>query len=306
MLEPSLLNDTTEIFANNFSADELDKIGGMIFSEYSCHQVAGEGCHMTFSSSKAAHVLVNYANTNKKTFDLIKLMIELDGSSINSRPVEIKDIESYLNKLTRSGVVYDFRKRKMHHSRKDTEALVNWGALKEGKAYYFSIISLDIVGNSKLVKKHGVRKMEKVYFHLRKFLSQKISEYDGRIWNFAGDGGLIAFTSAGNENRSVLCALDIQSSISVFNLRPELPVKEPIVLRIGIDCGKFKFTMDTGHIVSDTINYAAHLEKLGTEAGEIAISSRIKKELNVKLGRMFPNPFEFESERAFTTCLVNN
>jgi len=303
VLEPSLINETTEMFSNNFTADELDKIGGMIFSNYSCHQISGEHNHLTFSSSRASNVLVSHTNKRRKTFDLIKLLIELDGSSLNGKPIEIKGLENYLTKLTKSGIVYDFHKRRLHHSRRDVDNLVNWGALKEGKIYNFSVISLDIVGNSKLVKTYGVRKMEKVYYHLRQFLSKKIYEHDGRIWGFAGDGGIMAFTSKGNEHRAVLCALDIQSSISVFNLRPEIPIKDKITLRIGIDCGKFRFSMDTGHIVSDTINYAAHLEKLGTDPGEISVSSRIKKELNVKLGKIFPNPFDFESERAFGSCL---
>ena len=303
MLEPSLLNETTEIFANNFTADELDRIGGMLFPGYSCHEIAGEGSHLTFSSGKAASILVLHTNKKKKTFDLIKLLVELDESSLGGKFLEVDGLESYMNKLSRCGIVYDYHKRKLHHSKKDTESLVNWGSLKDGKTYNFSVISIDITGNSKLVRKHGAAKMEKVYFHLRNFLSQKIYEYDGRMWNFAGDGGLIAFSFKGHEQRAVLCALDIQSSMSVFNLRPEIPIKDPIVLRAGVDCGKFRFSMDTGHIVADVINYAAHLEKSGTEPGEVSISSRVKKELNLKMCRLFSEKSEFEGTAAYSTIL---
>ncbi|MDC7227359.1 MAG: adenylate/guanylate cyclase domain-containing protein [Spirochaetales bacterium] len=303
MLEPSLINETAELVSQNFSADEIDRIGGMLIKGYSSHNICGEAEHITFSSGKASRILISYMNSKRKTFDLLKLLIELDGSSLSGKPIALKGLEEYLNKLTRTGVVYDFHKRKIHHSRKDVENLVNWGALKEGKYYGFTIISLDIVGNSKLVKAHGLKKMEKVYFHLRQFITNKVYEYDGRIWSFAGDGGIIAFTAKGNEQRAVLCALDIQSSLPVFNLRPEIPIKDKIILRLGLDCGKFRFSMDTGHIVSDAINYAAHLEKSGTEPGQISISSRVKKELNAKMGKYFPNPFEFESERSFTSCL---
>lgn len=303
MLEPSLLNETTEIFSINFTADELDRIGGMLLLDYSGHQVSGESNHITFSSAKAASVLVSHINTKKKTFELIKLLIELNGSSLNGRPIEIKGLESYLNKLMKTGIVYDFYKRKLHCSRKDVENLANWGFLKDGKFYSFSIISIDIVGNSKLVKLYGTAKMEKVYFHLRDFLAQKVYQYDGRIWNFAGDGGIIAFTGKGNEQRAVLCALDIQSTIPVFNLRSEIPVKDDIVLRIGIDCGKFRFLMDTGHIVADAINYAAHLEKSGTQPGQISISSRIRKEMNIRICRLFPEREKFEGSVAYNTTI---
>ncbi|MBI9105850.1 MAG: adenylate/guanylate cyclase domain-containing protein [Spirochaetales bacterium] len=303
MLEPSLLHETSELLSVNFSADELDRIGGMIIPGYSCHFIAGENNHITFSSGRAASVLVEYCNTRKRTFDLIKLMIELDESSINGKSVELQGLESYMNKLSRSGVIYDFRKRKLHYSKKEVNYLVNWGSLKDDRSYYFSVLSLDITGNSNLVRKYGASKMEKVYFQLREFLMQKISEYDGRIWNFAGDGGIIAFTFKGHEYRSALCALDIQSSMSVFNMRPELPIKDPIILRIGIDCGRFKFNSDTGHIVSDTINYAAHLEKLGTEPGQISISGRVRKELSIKISRIFSEKFEFEGSSSHRSQL---
>jgi len=303
LLEPSLLHETSELLSANFSADDLDKIGGMILPGYNCHEITGENNHMTLSSGRAASVLVDHCNNRKKTFELIKLMIELDESCINGRPVEIQGLETYMNKLSRTGVIYDFRKRKLHCTKKEVSNLVNWGTLKDNRSYFFSILSLDITGNSKLVRKHGAAKMEKVYFQLRQFINQKIFEYDGRIWTFAGDGGLVAFTFKGHESRAVLCALDIQSSIPVFNMRPDLPIKDPIILRIGIDCGKFKFNSDTGHIVSDTINYAAHLEKLGTEPGQVSISGRIKKDINSKLCGIFPEKFEFEGSPAFKSTL---
>ena len=303
MLEPSLLNETAEILSDNFNAAETDKIGGLIIPGYSSHEACGESRHITISDAKTAAILVDCLNRDKKIFDLIKLIIELDGSMLGGRQVEINGLESFLNKLSRSGINYDFRKRKLLHSRKDIQNFVNWGSLKDGKNYQFTIVSIDITGNSGLVRKNGAKKMEKVYFHLRQFLERKVAEYDGRIWNFAGDGGLVAFTFKGHEQRAVLCALDIQSSMSVFNLRPELPINDDIILRAGIDCGKFRFSMDTGHIVSDTINYAAHLEKMDTEPGEISVSSRVRQELNGKIAKIFGADREFEGTTAFSTNL---
>ncbi len=110
MLEPALLNETSEILSKNFSADEIDKIGNMLYSGYSTHEIAGESNHITFSSSRAASVLVSYSNTMRKTFELVKLLIELDDSTINGKAVGINGLETYLNKLTKCGIIYDFKK----------------------------------------------------------------------------------------------------------------------------------------------------------------------------------------------------
>jgi len=301
LIDLSLLNETTEILAPNFSPEEIESLGKIIFPKYNGHKAAGVKNHITMSSRKAANALVQFLNTSKKTFQLIKLIVEMDDSTLNGKSITIEGLETYLNKLAKSGIYYDFKKRKLHHSKKNALEMINWGTLKDGKTYDITVMSLDIVGNSKLVKKYGTKTMEKVYFRLRSFVEQKVLDYEGRIWNFAGDGGLIAFTSKNHVTRSVLCSLDIRATLSVFNIHPDIPIKDNITLRLGLDTGKIKFFSDTGHIVSDIINYAAHLEKSGTVPGEISISENIKKELPTKILKIFSDKNMFENMNSYST-----
>lgn len=301
MIDLSLLNETTEIIANNFNPNEIESLGKIIYSPYNGHKAAGVENHITMSSRKCAYTLVQFINKSKKTFQLIKLIIEMDDSSLNGRPKKIEGLEGYLNKLIKCDIYYDFKKRKLHHSKKDAQRMINWGVLKEGKTYPITILSLDIVGNSRMVKKHGTQTMEKVYFLLRSFVEKKVHDYDGRIWTFAGDGGLIAFSAKGHVVRSVLCALDIRAALSVFNINPDIPIKDNIILRLALDTGKIKFSQETGYIVSDIINYAAHLEKLGTLPGEISISENIKKELPPKMIKVFSDKNMFENMNSYST-----
>ena len=301
MIDLSLLNETTEILANNFTADEIEELGKIILKQYNGHKAAGVKNHITMSPGKCAYTLVQFINDNKKTFQLIKLLIEMDDSSLNGRFKTIDGLEAYLNKLAKSSIYYDFKKRKLHHSKKDAHEMINWGTLKDGKTYNITVMSLDIVGNSKLVKKYGTKTMEKVYFRLRSFVEQKVLDYEGRIWNFAGDGGLIAFSFKEHITRAVLCALDIRAALSVFNIRPDLQINDNITLRLALDTGKIKFSYDTGHIVSDVINYAAHLEKSGTLPGEISISENVKKELSTKVAKIFSDRGLFEDITYYST-----
>lgn len=301
MIDLSLLNETTEIIANNFSPIEIETLGKIIYPKYNSHQAAGVKNHITMSSRKCANSLVQFLNESKKTFQLIKLIIEMDDSFLNGKAKTIEGLEVYLNKLIKSDIYYDFKKRKLYHSKKDAQKMTNWGILREGKTYDITVMSLDIVENSNLVKKYGTKTMEKVYFRLRSFVEQKVLDYDGRIWNFAGDGGLIAFTSKGHVIRSVLCSLDIRAALYVFNLNPDIPIKKNILLRMALDTGKLRFSLDTGHIVSDIINYAAHLEKLGTLPGEIAVSENIQKLLPSKISKIFSDKNKFENMNCYST-----
>ena len=301
MIDLSLLNETTEILTRNFSPIEIEDLGRIIYSGYDGHKSAGVKNHITLSGKKAATALVQFMNLNKKTLQLIKLIIEMDDSTLNGKVKTIEGLEAFMNKLAKSEIYYDFKKRKLHHSKKDTSEMLNWGYLRDEKIYNMTIMSLDIVGNSKLVKKYGTRTIEKVYYRLRSFVDKKVLDYEGRIWGFAGDGGLIAFTAKGHVTRAVLCALDIRASLSVFNIHPDLPIKEDITLRLALDTGNIKFSFDTGHIISDVINYAAHLEKLGTLPGEISISENIQKDLSPKLARVFSDKNIFENVNSYST-----
>jgi class 3 adenylate cyclase len=294
MLDTALLHEVSELLAKSFSADEINYLGKLIDPRYDNHRLSGTKNHITISDHKAAVTLVDHCIELKKDTALVQLVIQMDEASIQGRTVRIEGLEDFLYRMSLTGIVYDFKKRKLMDNQHDKEEMENWGALKNDRIYPITIMSLDIVGNSALVRRHGTRKMEKVYFRLKQFLKTRIRFYDGRIWNFAGDGGIIAFTFKGHEQRAVNCALDIQKTLPLFLATEELPVKDQIRLRLGLDTGKQKFRNDTGAMVSDVINYAAHLEKGISEPGKVAVSETILKSVNKKTKGLFAITGEFE------------
>ncbi|MDA3812443.1 MAG: hypothetical protein PF518_19165 [Spirochaetaceae bacterium] len=202
-------------------------------------------------------------------------------------------------KFSLIGYSYNPLKRKLVHGKEDPMDLKNWGALKEGKSYNMTILSLDIVENSRLVKKYGTSKMKKLYASLWVFLKERLSSYNGRIWTWAGDGGLIAFTAKNHLIHGVKFAMEIQNLMILFNYDPSFPLKEPIKLRMGLDTGKIPFSFSTGQIVSEVINYAAHLEKGISTPGSIAVSSRVYNGMGKGYGAFFESKGEFEGDNSY-------
>ena len=299
MLEPALKNHKIELLAQNFRSDEIDEIGRLLFKKYNSHQLTGTETHFTLSPRKCAAALVDECMEKNQIDKLIELIVSLDDQTILGRQIKIEGLEEFLNNLAHTGMVYDFRKRRLVKLPKDFDLQLNWGSLKEGKRYAITLMSLDVVGNSSLVSKYGNRVMEKVYFHLRRFIENRIHRFNGRIWNFAGDGGIVAFTFRGHQDRGVLCALEIQRSLPVFHLQAGFPLKEPITLRIGLDTGKIKFSNKTGNIVSEVINYASHLEKQNTAAGGISISGSLHDEISPRIASVFECTGDFEGRAAY-------
>ncbi len=141
--------------------------------------------------------------------------------------------------------------------------------------------------------------MKKLYASLWLFLRERLSRYNGRIWTWAGDGGLIAFAMKDHLINAVKFAMELQNLMILFNYDPHYPIKEPIKLRIGLDSGKVPFSFSTGQIVSEIINYAAHLEKGVCIPGSIAISANVYNGMGKGYSGFFESHSEFEGTDAY-------
>jgi class 3 adenylate cyclase len=304
MFDTALVKDLTEMLGKSLTFKDVEAIGGYIFKDhgFSIHAVAGVDRGVSISPLNAAKALVQACEKQKKIVDLFTFAFELDGVPLNGRSVRLEGLENILYRLSRTGVFYDYQKRKIINVREDKSALFNWGALRNGKEYPTVIASVDICQNSELVRKYKTGMMEKVYYRLWGFLKHKLDLYEGRIWSWAGDGGLFAFRGEKSVADAVSCSLEILYTMPVFNIQPYKPIKEEICLRVAMDFGTVKFFEDTGRIVSDVINYAAHLEKQATKPGALSISNDIYTRLPASLKSVFTEKQEFEGKIAWSTA----
>jgi class 3 adenylate cyclase len=301
VLEPAIYNDLVELIAGNFKTDEINELGKLILKCFDSNQAAGTKNNISLSSRKSARLLVDCCEQDRQIPSLIKLVVELDEGVIHGRQVKIEGLEIFLNKLIRTGIHYDFKTGKVVSSCHDSADLTNWGCLKEGKIYDITIVSVDIMGNSALVRKYGQSRMEKLYFRLWSFLKDKLSGLDGRIWSWAGDGGIIAFSFKDNIQRAVRFAIEVQSTVPVFNLTCPDRLPADIALRFGIDTGKIRFLTETGKIISDVINGASHLEKKACTPGSVSISRAVRDSLSSKMASIFRFDGILEERDYFTT-----
>jgi class 3 adenylate cyclase len=300
-LEPAIRNDLVELIAANFKTSEVNELGRLLLGSFDSNQAAGKRSHISLSPRQCAGLLVERCESGDRLPELIKLVVEVDDGVVRGRPVRVDGLEEFLGKLTLTGIHYDFKTRRIINSCVDPSELPNWGCLKDGREYEVTVASLDIVGNSAKVRKLGTRKMEKLYATLWRFLREKLSAVDGRIWSWAGDGGILAFALKDHRTRAVRFAIELQSTVPVFNLSASGSPTADIALRVGIDSGRVKFSIETGSIVSDVINYAAHLEKSAALPGTVAISRSIFDTLPQRLASVFRFGGIFEDKDYFRT-----
>jgi class 3 adenylate cyclase len=286
-LEPAIRNDLIELIAANFRTDEVNELGRLVLGCFDSNEAAGTKNHISLSPRKCAGLLFEGCERADQVAELIKLIVEVDDTVVHGRSIRVDGLEEFLGKLVRTGIHYDFKTRKVLVTRRDPSELPNWGCLKDGRDYEVTVVSLDIAGNSAKLRKLGTRRTEKLYFTLWSFLKEKLATVDGRLWSWAGDGGLFAFALRDHQARAVRFAIEVQSTVPVFNIAASGSPSGDIALRIGIDSGRLKFNIDTGTIVSDVLNYAAHLEKMSTQPGTISISRPVYDALPARMASVF-------------------
>ena len=292
MLDLSLKQEVIEIVSASLKTNEINEIGIIIFKKFDLHQISGTRSNETLSCRKAAGILIEYCIEKHKEVILLEFLIQITDTIFLGRQITIEGLEGFLLKFSLIGYSYNPVKRKIVHGKEDPMDQKNWGSLKEGKSYNMTILSLDIVENSRLVKTYGPGKMKKLYASLWAFLRERLSAYNGRIWSWAGDGGLIVFAMKNHLTHGVKFAIEVQNLMILFNYDPAYPIKEPIKLRIGLDSGKVPFSFSTGQIVSEVINYASHLEKGMCSPGLIAVSSKVY----IGMGKGYSDFFEYRGE----------
>jgi class 3 adenylate cyclase len=297
MFDLTLIRYITELLGKHLTFPDIEMIGCYIFKNYSTHRLGKVSNSITISPLTAASLLVEECRDKGKLGDLFVFVIELDGTLLNGKTVKFGQLENLLYRLSTQGYYFDFNKRRLIKYDQERTLLKNWGALKDGKEYQMIIASIDVCDNSSLVKKYKPKTMEKVYYSLWEFIQSRINNYNGRVWTWAGDGGIIAFRYNDGAESAVACCLDILFSLPVFNALKK-HIEEDMCLRLGMDSGPVKFFHDTGRIVSDVINHASHLEKRGTEPNGLSVTSELFETLPPAMQKLFPDKTEFEGRDA--------
>lgn len=292
MYDLCLIKDLIELISKNLKFSEIETIGRYFFRDYSSHKINNIPETHTISSLYSAKTLVNFCVEKNKLEELVKFIIELNGNLLNGNVIVLNGLENFLYSLLRTGYYYDFKKKKLIAVTGD-ENLSNWGILVNGREYEIIIASIDICKSTELVKKYRQSVIEKIYLSFFDFITKKINSYNGRIWSWAGDGGIIAFRKENGINKTIYCLMEILFTLPVFNL--SIPIDEYISIRIASHMGKIKFNTETEKIVSDVINLACHIEKKVSSPNSIIITKDIFSKLDDKTKRIFIEHKSFEN-----------
>jgi len=172
----------------------------------------------------------------------------------------------------------------------------------------FAFLQADVAGHSRISRSNPSSTVEDVLESLETHVDTICSRYDGRIWNWAGDGGLIAFYDGARTQKvvaAVSAAMELLQSLSEFNRKHPLEVaSDQIQLRVAVHYGSAHYRTNTGRIHSPAINFVAHLEHDRTHIDSVSVSEDVYRELPVSLRERFVSGGTFENIPIYTSDLI--
>ncbi|WP_430814786.1 adenylate/guanylate cyclase domain-containing protein [Carboxylicivirga sp. RSCT41] len=141
-----------------------------------------------------------------------------------------------------------------------------------------AIMFTDIVGYTTMMGRDESMTIKKVTHH-EKVIKQLVTEFEGELIQFYGDGSLSIYPST---TFALKCALKIQETLRSNIIVP---------LRIGIHIGEILFK--DGNIYGEGVNIASRIESLG-QAGSVLFSSSVFQ--TIHNNRLFKTRFLGEVE----------
>ncbi|MBN2160747.1 MAG: hypothetical protein JW807_15265 [Spirochaetes bacterium] len=278
----SLVSLTTRAVSESMDVNIMTNIAKDVIDGYDLYRQTGFRESMVVPQGTAARQIVSDIVKSGRYLTLINLLIQMHTVGYKGRIYQISHLKEIMREINDSGFIYDME-NKMFIENPAVRRTRNWGALIEDQEYILSFLRLDIVGNSQLVRKYPDNIIQATYTDLRKIVEKSISRRNGRIWNWEGDGGLIAFYFGNKNLMATLSGMEIINELFIYNcLHCRLP--EPVNVRVAANAGYCVYTQDLEELMkNDSIKETIQIESKFTQPNSMTISNTVSSKLDASI-----------------------
>ncbi|HEQ70948.1 MAG TPA: hypothetical protein ENN69_00525 [Spirochaetia bacterium] len=271
--------------SQSLSVHTMVRVVKMVDPDYDLYERTGFPPNIPIPTIDAARQMTQDIIQEGLLIDFVENLIEIHEKGLMGKNVNIRFLSDIIKELENIGYSYNIEERTFIE-KSDGNKTVNWGILIEGKSYELTFLSIDIVGNTELVRKYGSRLISDVYADLRELFAHHVEKRNGRIWKWEGDGGLASFYFEDKNIKGVLSGIEILHDLFFYNLL-KCPLSEPLKVRLAAHTGPCQFLENTVGIASDTLNVLKFLSDDFTIADSLTISPSVYSDLGSKLELFF-------------------
>jgi len=278
-----MINLATKSLSQSMDVNMMTHLAKEIISGYDLYQRTGFRDSMVIPQRDAAKQIVTDISKTGMFFLFISLLIRVHTTGYRGRTYPISYLTDIIKMVHEDfGYIYDAENR-IFVEDPSIRRTRNWGTFIEGRDYVLSFLRLDIVGSTQIVRKHPEHLVRAAYGDFRKIVERAIYKRNGRIWNWEGDGGLIAFYFANKSKLATLSGIEIINELFIYNA-VQCRLGEPLNVRIAVNTGTIQYTQDSEELMkNDFIRETLQIESKYTKPNSMTITNTVSSKLNASL-----------------------
>lgn len=268
-----LIGLAVRALAESMDVHTMTQLARRLLHNYDLFARTGFPRNISIPNKDAARQIVDDVRKEELYLELILHLIKIRESGFRGKKYRIPYLRDILIEINNAGLVYDKDQKKFFE---DSSIITtkNWGILREQQEYIFTFLRLDIVKSSHLVRYNNPEAVEKTYADLRHIVQEACEKRNGRIWNWEGDGVLVAFYFSGRNTNTMLSAMEILHELYVYNLIRG-GVDDAVHVRMAVDSGHCEFRHRFDEMNNETLQKLEAVESYSTYPDSITVSSNV-------------------------------
>ncbi len=282
----TLISTISKAIAERMDTDMMLSMVHDLLPGYDIHKQTGYSHNISIPKRLFAKQIVTDINNSSLLPTFVLNLIKLHRQGYYGRPFKIPRMKQIIQGMRGMGLLYDMNNH-LFGEDPSVRRTRNWGVLREDEEAIVTVLKIDIVGNSELVKNNDRKKIDSVYNFMRTTVFMNIEQRNGRIWNWEGDGGIGAFYFDNRKFYGLMSAINILHEIEFFNtFRNDLD--RPLEVRMALNDGNVVYSNDEEHLLNnEAIKHVIKMESRMTPPNTITLNYPVTTSYDTMIKRMF-------------------
>ena len=245
----------------SLTVDMMIRFAMLVNPKYNFYGRTGLKEGMPIPNQNAAQRVVQDMIQDGFYIDFVELLLQIDAKGYMGRRYTLHGLNNVVTELANEGYSFDKVSGRFFENQRERIS-PNWGRLLEGDERKMTVLRLDIVGNSELVRNNPHKKIEKAYADVRQIMVRAVTDRLGRLWSWEGDGALAVFLFDQIEQMAIFAGMEILHELFFYN-RVRNPLGGPVNVRLGAHIGMVRYSAnELERQKNETVKQATALEAL--------------------------------------------
>ncbi|MGD9939789.1 MAG: hypothetical protein AB7T74_08330 [Clostridia bacterium] len=226
--------------------------------------------------------------------ELVEWLVHADRHGYKGKQYPIAGIDEIIKGVEQEGYLLD-PESELFYEDPRRQRTSSWGRLKAGVEYPITLLRIDIVNNTRIVRANDAGDVGTAYERFREIFQGIIEKRRGRVWLWEGDGGMAAFQYAHPNMSATLCGMEFMNEMMLYNLYAN-PLDKPIQLRAAAHAGFLRYSNNAAELLhEELVKETIEIESCYTRPDSFSISASIAPHVDGIIKDCFIPPKEYYS-----------